>query len=230
MKLKNRVYIQGLAVIVLLQLASVAFGLTCNTIQSGLITDKNGNPVTLGFDQWGYNYQAHIYEGLYANVQRPNPPYTEENCSLFHPIYGCAQVQMKWNDAWLSNKDCNVDGKLDWVNDGGASGIGSGAWLTNHWVGSYTLVDDLIHWTDFIKIVAAPTSADHCLTTACLANGVYGEGIWYTDSLHTTEIGPAIWGSFAVIQEVWNDPGAGVSGIFIKSPVNPGFGYWGKQP
>jgi hypothetical protein len=43
---------------------------------------------------------------------------------------------MKWNDAWLSNKDCDKNGKLD-RHYGFSSYIGSGAWLTNHASGVY---------------------------------------------------------------------------------------------
>ena len=45
----------------------------CTTIQSGALTDINGNPLGTGYDQWGYNYQAHIFNGLYENFTRPTP-------------------------------------------------------------------------------------------------------------------------------------------------------------
>lgn len=48
-------------------------------------------------------------------------------------------------------------------------------------------------------------------------------------SLDSTVIGPAIWGDFAIIQEVYNDPAADVHGVLSKSPLNPGFGYYGNQ-
>ena len=65
-------------------------------------------------------------------------------------------------------------------------------------------------WTYFVKIVAAPADA--------IKAGDY----WYTaDGI---EIGPVIWGAFAKIQQVSNDPSLGEHGILYKSPVGPGFG------
>lgn len=91
--------------------------------------------------------------------------------------------------------------------------------MTNHQSGTYTLVvdgvEETFHWTYFVKIVAAPASA-----VLCASNTAY----WCTAD--GTEIGPAIWGPFAIIQEVYNDPGAGYHGIQYRSPANPGFGFY----
>ena len=65
---------------------------------------------------------------------------------------------MKWNDAWLSNQDCDADGLLDRHN-GFASYIGSGAWLTNHQSGEYEEDGTVCKWNYFTKIVAAPANA-----------------------------------------------------------------------
>jgi hypothetical protein len=172
----------------------------CTTIQDGLV-DSKGNPLVLGFDQWGYNYQAHIFNGLYENYSRPDPPVTESDTFL----------QMKWNDAWLSNKDCDGDGLLD-RHYGYDSYIGSGAWLTNHMWGTYEDEEngETCKWQYFVKIVAVP------------ADAVESGGVWYTAD--GTEIGPVIWGSFAIIQEVYNDPCAGEHGLYYKSPATPGLG------
>lgn len=95
---------------------------------------------------------------------------------------------MKWNDAWLSNMDRNDDNKLD-RHYGYTTYIGSGAWETNHMWGEN---DDGTQWNYYYKIVAAPVDATKSL------------GVWYTSD--GTEIGPDIWGEFAVIFEVSNDP------------------------
>lgn len=193
---------------------------SCTTIQSGTLTDVNGNPLTTRYDQWGYNYQAHMYNGLYANFQRPSPPYTDENCASYG-AGGCDDLQMKWNDAWLSNQSCDGDAKLDRY-FGYPSYIGSGAWLTNHQSGTYTMLVDgkekLVHWTYFVKIVAVPSDAVACADASkwCTADG--------------TEIGPKIWGAFAIIQEVYNDPFSGAHGVLYKSPQGPGFGIYGNNP
>ena len=119
---------------------------------------------------------------------------------------------MKWNDAWLSNKDCDGDGLLD-RHYGFGSYIGSGAWLTNHQSGTY--IDDdgnLCEWDYFVKIIAVPADA--------YANS----GIWY--NADGTEIGPEIWGAFATIQVVYNDPCAGYEGLQYLSPDHAGLGGW----
>lgn len=205
-------------VVAIAALAGVSAYGQCLTIQSGLLKDANGNAITTGYDQYGYNYQAHMYNGLYANYTRPAVPYTEETCGTV--AGGCDTLQMKWNDAWLSNQSCDSpnDYKLDRY-FGFPSYIGSGAWLTNHQLGSYSLPIDgkekTIHWTYFVKIVAVPGDALRCGGNWCTADG--------------TEIGPAIWGAFAIIQEVYNDPGAAAHGISYKSPAGPGWGIYGNN-
>lgn len=168
----------------------------CATIQDGLIVDSAGNPVVLGYDQFGYNYQAHIFNGRYCDSDRVAGG---EYCDV--------HLVMKWNNAWLSNTDCDGDSLLD-------SYMGSGAWTTNHMWGTYETAGGTCKWYYFVKIVAVPA-------------GAYFDsegGYWY--AADGTEIGPAIWGDFAIIQEVINDPCAGLSGKQYISPVGPGFGIY----
>ncbi len=174
----------------------------CTTIQSGGIVDSAGNTIFVGYDQWGYNYQAKMFNGFYDNASRPLIPVTEDDTILM----------MKWNDAWLSNQDCDGDGLLD-RHYGFATYIGSGAWLTNHMWGTYEDIDGVeCTWNYFVKIVAAPADA-------------YTEnGNWYTAD--GTEIGAVIWGAFAIIQDITNDPCAGLHGVYYKSPAGPGFGIY----
>ena len=99
----------------------------CATIQSGTLLTSDGRTITTGYDEWGYNYQARMFNGTYCDAYRDAAwcqPWKEDN------------LMMKWNDAWLSNKDCNGDGLLD-RHFGFTSYIGSGAWLTNHMSGEY---------------------------------------------------------------------------------------------
>ena len=275
----------------------------CTTIKDGTLVDSTGAPLVLGYDQWGYNYQAHMFNGLYENNARPDPPVTESD----------TQLQMKWNDAWLSNKSCDGDNLLD-RHYGYDSYIGSGAWLTNHQWGSYlgnwdvtgdwilqfdylgslyihdmtvdntftgtggypsgsdpysitwtvtgavdgdnigmtidydnspyyvdasgTIAQDgtisgtwsnpsqsgiwestsgvaageTLKWNYFVKIIAVPSDAKQA------------DGIWYTAD--DVEIGPVIWGAFAVLQRVYNDQGTGEHGIEYLSPAGPGLGKW----
>lgn len=176
---------------------------SCTTIQDGTLLTSTGELITVGYDEWGYNYQAHMFNGTYCDAYRDAvwcQPYKEDN------------LMMKWNDAWLSNKDCDGDGLLD-RHYGYTSYIGSGAWITNHMSGVYEGDEGAIcKWNYFVKIVAAPADA---YTDA---------GYWYAPD--GTEIGPVIWGEFAIVQDVTNDPCAGLHGLQYKSPDHPGFGGW----
>lgn len=175
----------------------------CTTIQDGTLLTSAGAVIVPGFDTWGYNYQAHMFNGGYCDAYRDEAwcqPYKED------------ELMMKWNEAWLGNKDCNGDGLLD-RHYGYPSYIGSGAWLTNHMKGAYEGEDgQTCKWNYFVKIVAAP--ADATLTI----------GVWY--NAEGIEIGPAIWGEFAIIEEVMNDKCAGLHGVQYVSPDHAGFGGW----
>lgn len=164
----------------------------CTTIQDGTLTDVKGNPLVLGFDQFGYNYEAHVFNGTYDSVDRVLDGKFWGQTGDFVDDH----LWMKWSDDWLSNKDCNGDGKLD----RGAPGspgypIISQGWLTNHVEGDYDSDGDGTqdaHYTWFIKIV------------------------W---------VGPggSLWGQYEIIQEVYNDPTGGYPGLQFKIGA-PGLG------
>lgn len=165
----------------------------CTTIQSGELLDSSGEVIMTGYNKSnGYNYQSHIVNYTYSDGWK---------------------LVMKWNDAWLSNQDCDGDGELDRPldEDGNQYYFGSGAWLTNHWTLAYTDEEgnDCVY-DEFIKIVALPTDAE-------LSNGY-----WYT--VDGVEIGESIWGQFAIIQYIVNDPCGGTQGIQYNSPDHPGLG------
>jgi hypothetical protein len=63
-----------------------------------------------------------------------------------------------------------------------------------------------------VKIVAVPSDAPKA------------EGLWYTTE--DVEIGPEIWGEFAIIQQVENDQYLGLHGLQYLSPASAGFGYY----
>jgi len=181
-------------------------GKPCATIQSGELLTSDGSIIDTGFDDWGYNYQARMFNGKYCDAYRD---------AAWCQDYKEDDLLMKWNDAWLSNKDCDGDGLLD-RHFGFETYIGSGAWLTNHQKGVY--YDDKgkkQRWTYFVKIVAAPADAT--------SDG----GTWY--AADGTEIGPVIWGSFAIIQEVASDTGSGDNGIQYLSPYSAGFGKYSPE-
>ena len=172
-------------------------------VQINTLSKANGS-----FDEYGYNYTAHMFRGSYFNsyarsAELPawdgdDEAYLAENptaASHWAWPYREVNLLMKWNEAWLSKDKVRHEG-FD-------SYIGSGAWLTNHQSGG----DKKDHWTYFCKIVAAP------------ADAVNESDVWYTAD--GVEIGPVIWGSFALIQEV--ESGLGATYV---SPAGPGLGKW----
>jgi hypothetical protein len=160
----------------------------CATIQSGTITDTFANPLRTGYDQFGYNYQAHQFNGTYDSSDRvldglywgSSGDYVDDS------------LMMKWSDSWLANVDCNGDHLLDRGLVDGVVGGTSKGWLTNHINGDYTDVDGSHHYTWFDKIVWVGPGGD-------------------------------LWGEYTIIQEVVNDPDAGLHGLQFKTPA-PGFG------
>jgi len=177
----------------------------CTTIQDGTLLTTDGRIITTGYDEWGYNYQAHMFNGYYCDAYRD-----ATWCQEWKDV----RLMMKWNDAWLSNRDCDRDGLLD-RHFGFDSYIGSGAWLTNHQSGEDVIDGEICKWNYFVKIVAAPS-------------GAYKDGdFWYTaDGI---EIGEVIWGAFAIVQQVENDACAGIHGLQYLSPAGPGFGKYGPE-
>jgi hypothetical protein len=124
-----------------------AKGNSCVTIQDGVLKDSLGRLLVMGYDQFGYNYQAHLFNGTYDSVDR----------SLDGKYWGSTGdyvddvLIMKWSEDWISNMDCNGDGKLD----RGSAGISLG-WETNHVIGDYDSDGDGVedaHYTYFVKIV-----------------------------------------------------------------------------
>ena len=181
--LKNKLVgaFAGLALLGSVGLTSKVVGadsLECTTIQQGILETSEGNIIETGFDQWGYNYQGHMFNGKYYDSYRD---------AVGYKPYKDYELQMKWNNAWLSNKDCDGDGKLD-KHYGFDSYIGSGAWLTNHQSGGYENDEGKIcYWNYFAKIIAVSYDAKAV------------EGVWYAaDGI----IGPVIWENFAIIQEI----------------------------
>ncbi|MDO8424270.1 MAG: hypothetical protein Q7S54_01510 [bacterium] len=147
----------GLIVIVTSMIAMAALSSSaafakpsCATIQGGTITDSAGNPVSVGVDKFGYNYQAHMFNGTYDSSDR----------TLDGTYWGSTgdyvddTLIMKWSDAWLANVDCNADGKLDRGLVDGVVGGTSLGWLTNMNEGDYFDTNgDVQHYTYFAKIV-----------------------------------------------------------------------------
>lgn len=193
----------------------------CATIQQGSISysaghHKAGQSIEVGYDEYGYNYQASRFRGSYANAYLGGlgyPPYEGDDDAYLAANPGAVntwvwpyrdvELTMEWNNAWLSNSDCDNDGKLD-RHHGFPAYKGSGAWTTNHMKYDDGTGKDAVY---FVKIVAVP------------ADVVKNGGIWYTAD--GQEIGPDIWGEFAIVQEVESG-----SGKLSLSPAGAGLGQW----
>lgn len=170
----------------------------CAKIKDGTITDSAGNLITLGFDQFGYNYQAHMFNGTYDTSDR-----VADGLYAGSTDYASDSLIMKWSNDWLSNQDCFAPfGKLD---RGGDSTNLSKGWLTNQVEGDYIGSDgDSHHYTYFVKIV-------------------YDAGA----ACNATPVSPTcIWGTFTIIEEVYNDPFSGFHGVDHSRLARPGLGFY----
>jgi len=179
------------------------YSASCTNIQSGELLRSDGVVITIGFDEWGYNYQGHVFSGGYCDAYRD-----AEWCQPYKDI----DLLMKWNEQWMSNEDCDSDGALD-RHRGFDSYLGSGAWETNQMSGEYLDEDgNTCQWSSFTKIIAAP------------ANATLDGGVWYTAD--GTEIGEAIWGEFAITMDIYSDTCSDEHPILYFSPDGVGFGPW----
>jgi hypothetical protein len=107
-----------------------------------------------GFDQYGFNYQAHIFNGSYCAAWH-NPSWCTGDVASW-------RLLMKWNDAYLSADDTNKDGQVD-PHPGRSTYIGSGAWVQEHEYGSYRDASGVMHFFIYdAKIVAKSTPYSSC--------------------------------------------------------------------
>lgn len=178
----------------------------CTTIKDGGLKTLDGDDISTGFNDRGYNYQAKIFDGKYCDVYSEDE-YCDENEDV--------DLVMKWNDAFLGTKDCDGDTLLDQFS-GHEGYIGSGAWLTHHMSGTYENEEGKsCNWNAFRKIVAAPEDADS------------DDGRWYDSD--GDEIGKIYWRWFAITEEKINDPcGDGEKNheVFYESEVPKGLGIY----
>jgi hypothetical protein len=132
-----------------------------------------------GYDEYGYNYQAHMFNGIYSDADR-----------VHGGPYGDVHLMMKWSDAWLSNQDRNGDGELDrGVGPDYDSSSVEGAWITNHMRG---VDDNGKKWTWFVKIVYPPGGAVDL----------------NDDDIDDNTGAPVIWTDFIVIKDVFSGSGS----------------------
>ncbi len=103
--MKKKILILGVAFIIVASLVfvfAIKPGNSCAKIKNGGLVDSTGNSISVGYDQFGYNYQAQMFNGRYCDYDR-----------VIGGAYCDVDLIMKWNDAWLDNKDCDGNGLLD---------------------------------------------------------------------------------------------------------------------
>ena len=164
---------------------------TCTTIADGVLKDKMGNLLVMGFDEFGYNYQAHLFKGVDDGFDRVLGNDSSD--------YADDLLVMKWSDAWLSNMDCNDDGKLD----RGTNGISEG-WVTNMYNGDYDSDNNGTqdaHYTWFTKMV-----------------WVGPGGTWFGQYEIIQDVGNDPVGGFHGLQEKVQSPGLGLNDQWTSIP------------
>ena len=184
-----------------------------------------GELLSTGFDIFGYNYQAHIFKGFYANLylgeygfppyEGENEVYLENNPDILDDLFFMEyywpfrndMVNMSWNDLWLSNMDCNADGLLDDENNK----IGSGAWELYQSNGVYKDENgNDCNWRLKYKIISIPE------------NAILFDGLWFDEN--GNEIGQNFYDQWAIIQKSILDPCGQIEDSPYKSPFRAGFG------
>ena len=196
-----------LLVVASISLVSMAFA-ECVGIKDGTLLASDGSVIEKGYNARGYNYQAQKFDGNYCDAF--------DNSADWCAPYANIELEMKWNDAFLSNQDCDGDQKLD-SHYGYASYRGSGAWMENHQKEKY--IDEngkKQKWEYKVKIVAAPADATKT------------GGIWY--AVDGTEIGEVLFEEFAIVQQSLIDTGEKIHYKYV-SPYAHGFGKFSpKKP
>lgn len=161
----------------------------CRNIQSGDLS-RWGEVLSTGFDSWGYNYQGHGFNGAYCDHYRDFRPdfLGNEDCE---DAYSGLKLQMRWNNEYLSNKDCSGDGLLD-THPNFPSYLSSGAAFSANLRGSYQHNGQACALDYTIKIYADPRAA------------YKSDGSWHT--IDGKELGPVFWDHFVVARELEKDP------------------------
>ncbi len=164
-----------------------------------------------GFDKWGYNYQARIFNGLFGNADENRPGdlnpdtylgastdsygYFDSDGNPHEVLVNVAGTHliMKWSKAWhmavFGPNNIRYDGDEDPMNED--------AWLTNHVNGTGTIYD-----TEGNEIYSGRIT-------------ILSKIKWVGD---TTGYTNPIWGEMAVVQKVINGQGV----VFLEIP--PGWG------
>ncbi|MCK5285710.1 MAG: hypothetical protein KAJ58_00590 [Candidatus Pacebacteria bacterium] len=147
------------------------------------IASKPFNQVTQGIDSYGFDYLNHRFIGEFCSLSRGANYY----CDFNDPMLNGA-TKVIWNDAYLSNKDRNGDGKLD-RHYGYESYLSSEACMLLRYSTVFELDGEMIHYESGSKHVAAKKS------------DVAKYGGWF--SKDGTYLGPQVIDEF-ILLDTWD--------------------------
>lgn len=168
---------------------------------------NKGNEKITGFDQWGYNWNAHQFNGYLINAwfgdeidpaapwYKKDPPYNGdwEGYAADHPevlsyefyYYGNMTLVMHWNEACISSEGVYQYPIKD-----------SDAWITFH----YKAGEGKDRWSQFQKYVAVKSTDDLVVYFADEnGNPVYGE--WFSKEGESVGL-YYLWPDRALVQVV----------------------------
>lgn len=131
-----------------------------NSVKSGKVT---------GFNEWGYNWNAHSFKGILFNAligdnlyngaffgdwepyQGDDEAYLEQYPDAVYLPWAFRNVNviLHWNEALITSEGMYPDNLNDWID--------SGAWMTSHYSG---VDENGKRWSLFLKMVAA-RETDH---------------------------------------------------------------------
>jgi hypothetical protein len=200
-----------------------------------------GWPRQLGFDMFGYNYQAHKFAGYFANVYLGGdglPPYGGNTAKYYDAVvmYGYfdtveeaeaalsaewfwplrdVNLRMSWNDAWLSNQD-RGDDAMGTIPDGN---LDRHFGFPSYFDSGAELVQyqvEPIQVMDSKGRVRTINAYYYSKIIAVPSTAVKVDGIWYTED--GVELGPEIYGSFAKVATFYHNP------LEDGKPLGPAWG------
>ena len=198
-----------------------------NTVDMKSLTSKNNEKLT-GFDEWGYNWNAHQFNGYLINAwfgdeMDPSAPWYKqepyngewESYAEQHPevwnydfyYYGNMTMVSHWNESCISKEGIYQYPIVD-----------TDAWITFH----YRAGENKNQWSQFQKYVAVKsTDILHVYYADDDGNPIYGE--WFSEEGESVGLF-YLWPDRALVQVV--NTGIVPEGMLgtYKGLIGPGLG------
>ena len=196
--------------------------------QTANMSSKSKDTKLTGFDQWGYNWNAHQFNGYLINAYfgdeiDPSAPWYKKEPPFYgnvlqyqedHPevmdypfwIYGDMKIVMHWNESLISSEGVY---QFPWSD--------SDAWITFH----YSQGEGESRWSQYQKFVAVKSTDQLVVYYEDGGTPIFGE--WFNEN--NESIGwYYLWPDLALIQVV-NTGNVPVDMLpSYKSPMGSGLG------